>query len=185
MAYPPFVRWSCTYVFTVVQKGLCLVPHVRKSARMITLDAKDVAVLTGAGIPRPKPTVKGMKRDRGGKAVDPVPQHPKIKLPKLRLWDFMLQETWERIQFYRSMRKKLETPGSPWGYPTSIRTNGYVVQVLFPKRGPDASVSHHPVHMDAIENVAPLQGRQVVGLDPGEVHIVASDTGGVITQEQY
>jgi hypothetical protein len=102
----------------------------------------------------------------------------------------MLPETWERVQFYRSMRRKLETPGSPWGHPTSIRTNGYMVQVLFPKRDPAASAvesfgSHGPIHMDTIEDVAPLQGRQVVGLDPGEIHIVANDTGSMITLEEY
>lgn len=173
---------------------LCLVPHVRQSARMITLDARDIAVLTGKGIPRAKASAsaKGKKRGRDGEAIasHAPPEQPKAKPPKLRLWELMLPETWERVQFYRSMRRKLEMPGSPWGHPTSIRTNGYIVQVLFPKRDPDAGEagalsSHCPIHMHAIEDVAPLQGRQVVGLDPGEVHIVANDTGGVLTKEQY
>jgi hypothetical protein len=65
-----------------------------------------------------------------------------------------------------------------------------MLQVLFPKRDPDggeagALSTHCPIHMHAIEDVAPLQGRQAVGLDPGEVHIVANDTGGVLTKEQY
>ncbi len=227
---------------------LCLVPHVSKSARMITLDARDIAALTGAGIPRPKAAAKGVggtvpvasseavgeaapvatseavgeaapvassgavgeaapvaasektpkvgakgtNRGRDESVISPesAAKQAKVKPPKLRLWDFMLPETWKRVQFYRSMGRKLEAPGSPWGYPNSIRTNGYVVQVLFPKRELDASADGqtagcNPIPMDAIEDVTALQGRQIVGLDPGEIHIVANDAGGVITKERY
>jgi hypothetical protein len=94
---------------------LCLVPHVRQSARMTTLDAKDIAVLTGVGRACPKASAKGQKRGEGEAALDPVPKEPKARLPKLRLWDLMLPETWERVQFYRGMSRKLETPGSPLG----------------------------------------------------------------------
>jgi hypothetical protein len=60
-----------------------------------------------------------------------------------------------------------------------------MVQVLFPKRDPDASAAElsgslGSIHMDAIEDVAPLQGRKVVGLDHGEIHIVANNSAGVV-----
>jgi ribulose bisphosphate carboxylase small subunit len=48
---------------------LCLVTHMRQSARMITLDAKDIAVLTGVGIARPKASAKGQIRGREGEAA--------------------------------------------------------------------------------------------------------------------
>ncbi len=67
---------------------LCLVPHVRQSAPIITLDARDIAVLTGKGIPR----AKGKKRGRDEEVIASVapPEQPKAKPPKLWLWDLLL-----------------------------------------------------------------------------------------------
>lgn len=69
----------------------------------------------------PKVGAKGTKRGRDESVISPesAAKQAKVKPPKLRLWDFMLPETWKRVhwQFYRSMGRKLEAPGSPWGYP--------------------------------------------------------------------
>jgi hypothetical protein len=58
---------------------------------MISLDAKDLALLTGTNIKSSQQ--KGQKRSRKGDAVPPeTPTY--VCAPKLCLWDFLLPDVW-------------------------------------------------------------------------------------------